>query len=107
MAVDDNLTAIRVKFQVQQDCPYRDGFFEFQLDFSKDYFDGPEVTFMTKIFHPNIDRNGKTCVEFGSYEWRQQEKTICKLIEQVLSIVVEPNFDHSYVINDEYYIQRC
>ena len=45
--------------------PYENGRFKVRIDFPDDYpFSPPDVTFISKIFHPNIAAySGKVCID--------------------------------------------
>ena len=66
---------------VPQCPPYDKGAFKIKTDFPAEYpFKPPKITFLTKIYHPNIDKKGQVCLSFISAEnWKPATKT-----EQVL-----------------------
>jgi ubiquitin-conjugating enzyme E2 A len=46
------------------DTPYQDGTFEMLLKFDSDYpRRPPSVKFLTSMYHPNIYRDGKICID--------------------------------------------
>jgi ubiquitin-protein ligase len=49
--------------QFQENEPYNKGAFRINVDFPTDYpFKPPSITFVTKIYHPNVDESGKICL---------------------------------------------
>ena len=53
-----DVAVFKVVLVVKQECPYKDGMFEFILKYSEGYiFEPPQVVFLTKIFHPNIKKD--------------------------------------------------
>ena len=52
------------------DSPYSGGVFFLDLHFPVDYpFKPPKVTFVTKIYHPNINQNGSICLDILRDQW--------------------------------------
>ncbi|KAJ2783566.1 NEDD8-conjugating protein ubc12 [Coemansia javaensis] len=50
---------------------YKDGEFKFQFEIDKEYpHEVPKVRCMQTIFHPNIDTDGKICLNILREDWR-------------------------------------
>lgn len=57
-------------------------------------FKGPTVSFVTKIYHPNVDEKGDICadmLETGD-KWAPTKK-LNKVMEKIMSLLVIPNLD--------------
>lgn len=51
--------------------PYASGFFRVKLVLGKDFPQGPpKAYFLTKIFHPNVAKNGEICVNTLKKDWK-------------------------------------
>jgi ubiquitin-conjugating enzyme E2 T len=77
--------------------PYEGGIFTLDIILPDRYpFEPPKVTFMTKIYHPNIDDKGRICLDilkmppFGSWRPAQNISSVLASIQLLLS---EPNPD--------------
>ncbi|VDN37185.1 unnamed protein product [Gongylonema pulchrum] len=57
--------------------PYNKGAFKIAIDFPVEYpFKPPKITFLTKIYHPNVDEKGQVCLPIISPDnWKPATKT--------------------------------
>ena len=61
---DDNIFAWSATMIGPKDSPYEDGIFLLKINFPNNYpFKPPQITFDTKIFHPNISSSGSICLD--------------------------------------------
>lgn len=56
---------------VSAGTPYASGVFKVKLVLGKDFPQGPpKAFFLTKIFHPNVAKNGEICVNTLKKDWK-------------------------------------
>ncbi|RGB28642.1 ubiquitin-conjugating enzyme E2-17 kDa, partial [Rhizophagus diaphanus] len=66
----DNLRHFEAKIMGPPDTPYEGGVFFLDGHFTTEYpMSPPRVKFITKIYHPNIDRNGNICLDILMDKW--------------------------------------
>lgn len=61
---EDNPRYFNVAIAGPADSPYEGGLFRLELFLPADYpMASPKVRFLTKIYHPNIDKLGRICLD--------------------------------------------
>ncbi|KAF4963498.1 hypothetical protein FSARC_8507 [Fusarium sarcochroum] len=67
---ESNLDKFLGTFRGPAGTPYEGGIFHVRINLSKGYpFSPPQVWFLTKILHPNIDKNGAICMDTLAENW--------------------------------------
>ena len=94
-----------VCFTGPEETIYEGGFFKAILTFPEDFPQNPpEMKFITKMFHPNIYKDGKVCISIlhspGVDQFNEQEKAeerwrpvlgVEQILISVISMLNEPN----------------
>merc|ERR1712146_529897 len=85
---EDNLRYFNVTIAGPQASPYEGGIFKLELFLSEDYpMAPPKVRFLTKIYHPNIDKLGRICLDILKDKWSPalQIRTVLLSIQALMS----------------------
>ena len=75
---------------LQENPPYSKGAFRIKIEFPAEYpFKPPKITFLTKVYHPNIDEKGQVCLPIISAEnWKPATKTDQGKNQTVQTVVI-------------------
>ena len=89
----ENSRYFMIKLVGSDGTPYADGIFNLEIFFPEDYPMGPpKIRFLTKIYHPNIDKIGRICLDVLKDRWSPalQTRTVMLSIQALLS---DPNLE--------------
>ena len=95
--IDDDLYHWQATIVGPSDSSYQGGLFFLNIHFPVDYpFKPPKLTFITKIYHPNINSNGGICLDILKDQW-SPALTISKVLLSISSLLTDPNPDDPLV----------
>ncbi|PSC68305.1 ubiquitin-conjugating enzyme E2 35 [Micractinium conductrix] len=85
---EDNLRYFNVIILGPDSSPYQGGVFKLELFLPEDYpMAAPKVRFLTKIYHPNVDKLGRICLDILKDKWSPalQIRTVLLSIQALMS----------------------
>jgi len=93
----DQIDRLSGQIQGPKDSPYEGGTFDLEVNISERYpFEPPKVRFLSPIYHPNIDTEGRICLDIlkmppkGAWKPSLNVSTVLTSIQLLMA---EPNPD--------------
>ncbi|KAG9508721.1 Ubiquitin-conjugating enzyme E2 S, partial [Fragariocoptes setiger] len=88
---DDDVTNIQADIEGPAGTPYEDGTFRVRLVLGKSYpATPPKGYFVTKIFHPNVSREGEICVNTLKKDWNK-DLGLKHIFVTIKCLLIAPN----------------
>ena len=89
--VDDDIFQWQATILGPQGSPYEGGIFYLRINFPQDYpFKPPNVSFITRIYHCNINSSGSICLDILKEQW-SPALTISKVLLSICSLMDDQN----------------
>lgn len=116
---DNNSNILEAKLTGPENSPYKTGIFTIEILIPDNYpFSPPNIKFITKVYHPNIDDNGRICLDLikmpPTGSWKPTI-SLEGLLIAVRMLLESPNADDplmdsiakEYKNNYEEYVQKA
>lgn len=89
--VENNITRWTGYIEGPKDSPYEGGKFPIEMNFDSSYpVKPPSVKFTKFVFHPNIYRDGKICIDILQNKWAPS-LNIQSILISLISLFDDPN----------------
>ena len=89
--INDDLYHWQATIIGPEKSPYHGGLFQLDIKFPTEYpFRPPNMKFVTRVFHPNINKNGDICLDILKDMW-SPALTIAKVLLSICSLLTDPN----------------
>lgn len=81
----------KVSIDGPKESAFEDGKFALRISFDEKYpIKAPSVKFLTEMFHPNIYKDGKICVDILQSEWSPSQN-VETVLQSIRSLLLDPN----------------
>ncbi|KAG0004334.1 hypothetical protein BGZ65_000562 [Modicella reniformis] len=90
-AEEQDVTRWKALIEGPADSPYSGGWFQVDIKFVRYPFTPPETTFLTKVYHPNIDKKGKVCVGILKTDQWKPTNTMKDVLMALADLLKNPN----------------
>ena len=89
--MDNNIMLWHAVIFGPDDTPWEGGTFRLLIEFTEDYPNKPPtVSFVTKMFHPNIYIDGKICLDILQNQW-SPIYDVGAILTSIQSLLSDPN----------------
>ena len=89
--ISDDIFKWQATIMGPEGSPYHNGVFYLRIEFPADYpFKPPKITFITKIYHCNINSAGSICLDILKEQW-SPALTISKVLLSICSLMDDQN----------------
>ncbi|KAK8838978.1 hypothetical protein M9Y10_032439 [Tritrichomonas musculus] len=90
---DNDLTHLRVTLTPPDNTPYEDGIFFLSVTIPSHYpSTPPNIEFETKIYHPNITKDGEICLKGFKDDWKPTF-TLKNAIDFIYRLLEDPDWE--------------
>lgn len=97
-ASESNLFEWNATIMGPEGTPYAGGLFALKIRFGPNYpFQAPQIQFITKVYHPNINENGGICLDILKPEAWSPALGIGQVLLSLCSLLPQPNPDDPLV----------
>jgi ubiquitin-conjugating enzyme E2 T len=101
--IDDNIVNLQAQIQGPEDSPYAEGTYTLNMKIPDRYpMDPPSIRFITPIYHPNIDSDGRICLDTLKMQpqgtW-SPSININTLLLTIRLLMAQPNADDGLVLD--------
>mmetsp|Transcript_37887 Transcript_37887/g.95226 ORF Transcript_37887/g.95226 Transcript_37887/m.95226 type:complete len:210 (+) Transcript_37887:124-753(+) len=88
---EEDLSTVQAFIYGPKDTPYENGVFKVKLKLGSDFPSvPPKAHFLTKIFHPNVAKNGEICVNTLKRDWKE-DLGLRHILLTIKCLLIEPN----------------
>jgi len=96
--VEDDIYNWQATITGPEGSPYDGGIFYLRIEFPQDYpFKPPKVSFITKIYHCNVNTVGNICLDILKEQW-SPALTISKVLLSICSLMDDQNPDDPLMV---------
>ena len=96
---EEDMTDLQATIEGPSGTPYAGGYFRVKLVLGKSFpSEPPKGFFLTKIFHPNVAKNGEICVNTLKKDWKA-EYGIKHILLTIKCLLIVPNAESA--LNEE------
>ena len=90
---ESNLLTWKVVIKLDWE-PYNHMEYTVNIIFPQDYpFKSPTMSFVSPIYHPNVDEKGQVCLSLTRENWKPSTKAV-DMIKALLQLLKEPDLEH-------------
>jgi|TARA_B110000259_G_scaffold873_1_gene1105 ubiquitin-conjugating enzyme E2 D/E len=95
--IADNIHEWQATITGPEGSPYHNGVFYLKIIFPLDYpFKPPRISFLTKIYHCNVNSKGSICLDILKDQW-SPALSISTILLSICSLMTDPNPDDPLV----------